>query len=567
MQFNDNNEIDNKNNNNIESKVSKEGKIGKNDDKERQFFPNSIAGKEWEEKKMSEAITSRSENYSQWYLDLAAMLADSSPVRGCMVIKPYGYAVWENIQKILDSMLKATGVENAYFPLFIPKHLMEEEEKHAAGFAKEVAVVTHHRLVANEKGELIPDDLLEEPLIVRPTSETIMYATYAKWVQSYRDLPILINQWNNVVRWELRTRPFLRTMEFLWQEGHTAHVTEKEADERTIQILRIYQKFAEETLAIPVIPGRKSESEKFAGAVYTTTIEAMMQDGKALQTGTSHMLGQNFSGKPKEGEREDKKHEVQIKFLNDKGKIDYVNQTSWGLSTRVIGAIIMTHSDDKGLVMPPRVAPIQVVIIPIWGANTNEKDQIIERAKVIADQLRKASYSVKIDDREGRPGYKYFEWERKGVPIRIELGPKDLAKNSAIVVRRDTFQKESVSLDSITRHVQKTLEKIQKNLFDRALAFQKENTHVVNSWEEFVEYIPKLEKSDSEEENGKEKNEKGKGGFLLAHWCEGLKCETEIKERTKATTRCLPFDQPEEKGKCILCGGKSKKRWIFAKAY
>lgn len=566
MQFNDNDKIDNKKNNNIESKVSKEGKVGK-DYKKEQSFPNRITEKEWEEKRMPEAITPRSDNYSQWYLELAAMLADSSPVRGCMVIRPYGFAVWENIQKILDSMFKATGVENAYFPLFIPKHLMEEEEKHAAGFAKEVAIVTHHRLVANEKGELIPDAPLEEPLIIRPTSETIMYATYARWIQSYRDLPVLINQWNNVVRWELRTRPFLRTMEFLWQEGHTAHATEKEADERTIQMLRIYQKFAEEILAIPVIPGRKSESEKFAGAVYTTTIEAMMQDGKALQAGTSHMLGQNFAGKPAEGKDKGRKHEVQIKFLNDRGEVNYVHQTSWGLSTRIIGAIIMTHSDDKGLVMPPEIAPIQIVIIPIWGASAGEKDLILGRSKEIADQLRKAGCTVKIDEREGRPGYKYFEWERKGVPVRIEFGPKDLAKNEAIIVRRDTFQKESVPLSSITEYVQKTLKEIQKNLFERALAFQKENTHSVDSWEEFVEYIPEVAKSDLGEENIEEKNEKSKGGFLLAHWCEDSKCEAEIKERTKATTRCLPFDQPEEKGKCILCGGKSKRRWIFAKAY
>ncbi|MDR3559409.1 MAG: proline--tRNA ligase [Candidatus Pacebacteria bacterium] len=515
---------------------------------------------------MSEAITSRGDNYSQWYLDLASLLADSSPVRGCMVIKPYGYAVWENIQKTLDIIFKETGVENAYFPLFIPKRLMEEEETHAAGFAKEVAVVTHHRLVADDKGHLVPDVALEEPLIVRPTSETIIYATFTKWVQSFRDLPLLINQWCNVVRWELRTRPFLRTTEFLWQEGHTAHATKEEADIRTIQMLKIYQKFVEEYLSIPVIPGRKSESEKFPGADYTTSIEAMMQDGKALQAGTSHMLGQNFAGKPKPGKEEEaKKNEIRIKFLNSDGKEEYVHQTSWGLSTRIIGAIIMTHGDDKGLILPPKIAPIHAVIIPIWGGDADKRNSVLSKADEVAATLRKAGLTVKIDNREGRPGYKFFEWERKGVPIRIELGPKDLANDSVILVRRDTSEKQAAPLKTITQAVQNLLDDIQKNLFERAIAYRNENTHEVDSWKEFTQFIPEVDDSQSDDKN--EKPENGKGGFLLAHWCEDSECEAKIKERTKATTRCLPFEQVEEEGVCVLCGRKSKRRWTFAKAY
>lgn len=488
---------------------------------------------------MAQGITKRKTDYSRWYLDIikAADLADDSPVKGCMVIRPYGYAIWENIQKVLDAMFKATGVENAYFPLFIPIRFLEKEAKHVEGFAKECAVVTHHRLEADEHGKLVPAGKLEEPLIIRPTSETIMYDMYAKWIHSYRDLPLLLNQWANIVRWEMRTRPFLRTTEFLWQEGHTAHATKEEADQETLQMLNVYKKFAEEYLAIPVIAGKKTESEKFAGADYTTTIEAMMQDGKALQSGTSHMLGQNFA------------KAFNVKFLNRESNEEFVWQTSWGLSTRIIGALIMAHSDDNGLIMPPRIAPIHVVIVPVW-ASEEERIVVFAKAEVVAKELReKNEIVVKVDMREGRPGPKFFEWEKKGIPVRIEIGPRDLAIQSMIMVRRDTSEKISIPEGEISARVRGTLDSIQENLFNRALEFQKSHTSEVDLWEDFKRVLG------------------NKGGFLMAHWCGNTVCEEKIKEDTKATIRCIPFDQKREKGKCIICGGESEGKVVFAKAY
>lgn len=482
-------------------------------------------------------ITKRTKDYSQWYLDIiaAADLADNSPVRGCMVIKPNGYAIWENIQRILDGMFKATGVRNAYFPLFIPKSFLELEAQHVEGFAKECAVVTHHRLEVGPDGKLVPAGQLEEPLIVRPTSETIIYSMYAKWISSYRDLPLLINQWVNIVRWEMRTRPFLRTTEFLWQEGHTAHATKEEAGEEVRQMLEVYRKFAEEFLALPVITGKKSKSETFAGADYTTTIEAMMQDGKALQSGTSHMLGQNFA------------KAFNVKFLDKNGAEQYVWQTSWGLSARIIGAIIMVHSDDNGLVLPPKIAPIQVVIIPVWVEA--EKKAILEQAEKIAKKLADVGVIVEIDRRDLRPGPKFYEWEKKGVPIRLEIGPKDIAKSQVIMVRRDTGEKLPVSMDRVVDSVNEMLDKIQKNLFARALKFQQDNTREVDSWKEFKQVMEE------------------KGGFILAHWCGNADCEARVKEETKTTIRCIPFKQKKESGKCVFCGGQSESRVIFAKAY
>ncbi len=484
-------------------------------------------------------ITKRSTDYSRWYLDViaAAELAENSPVRGCMVIRPDGYALWENIQKILDAKFKATGVKNAYFPIFIPISFLEKEAKHVEGFAKECAVVTHHRLEAGPDGKLIPASPLEEPLIIRPTSETIMYAMYAKWIKSYRDLPLLLNQWCNVVRWEMRTRLFLRTTEFLWQEGHTAHATKEEADERTRQMLEVYREFVEEYLAIPVITGMKTETEKFAGADYTTCIEAMMQDGKALQAATSHMLGQNFA------------KSFNVKFLRKDGMEEFACQTSWGLSTRIIGALIMAHSDDKGLVLPPKIAPIHVVIIPIWKTE-EEKNIVVAKTNSIAKNLRdRLNLIVEIDISDDRLGSKFFTWERKGVPIRLEIGPKDLAQKSVILFRRDTGDKITLEEENILSDVQKTLTDIQRNLFQRAIEFRKNNTREINSWEEFKSVI------------------EGTGGFLLAHWCKNPKCEVAIQEQTKATIRCIPFDQKREDGKCIFCGGYSNGRVIFAKSY
>jgi prolyl-tRNA synthetase len=485
------------------------------------------------------AITKRSEDYSQWYLDVieAGKLADNSPVRGCMVIRPYGYALLENMQKTLDKMFKETGVANAYFPLFIPISFLNKEAEHVEGFAKECAVVTHHRLELDADGKLQPSAKLDEPLIVRPTSETIMYDTYSRWINSYRDLPLLINQWANIVRWEMRTRPFLRTMEFLWQEGHTAHATKEEADTRTKQMIVVYKKFCEEYMAMPVIAGLKTETEKFAGAVYTTCIEAMMQDGKSLQAGTSHMLGQNFA------------KAFEVKFLDQNGESQYVWQTSWGVSTRLIGGLIMVHSDDKGLVLPPKLAPIPVVIVPIW-ASEEEKAKVLPVANKISDLISdKLGINIKVDDREMRPGPRFYEWEKMGVPLRIELGPKDLADNCVVAVRRDNGEKEKVSQDKIVDYIPKILQNIQDSLFEKALKFQKDKTKKVDSWDEFKKLM------------------QGDGGFALAHWCGDGKCEEQVKEETKATIACIPFDQKKEKGKCIYCGKESEGRVIFAKAY
>jgi prolyl-tRNA synthetase len=478
-------------------------------------------------KTMNNEIIKRVDDYSQWYLDVieAAQLADYSPVKGCMVIRPTGYAIWENVQKILDEKFKNTGVENAYFPLFIPEDFLKREAQHVEGFAPELAIVTH---AGGKK--------LEEPLVVRPTSETIIYDMFSKWIHSYRDLPLLINQWANVVRWEKRTRLFLRTTEFLWQEGHTAHSTKEEADAKTLEMLSVYRDFVENYLAIPVIAGRKSESEKFAGAEYTTTIEAMMQDTKALQSGTSHMLGQNFA-KP-----------FEVKFLDQNEKMQYAWQTSWGLSTRIIGGIIMTHSDDKGLVLPPKIAPIQVVIVPVW-VSEDEQKATLEKSQEIAGRLKAKNISVKIDSREGRPGPKFFEWEKKGVPLRLEIGPKDLAKKSIVAVRRDTGEKVFVAEDEIETFSEKILQEIQNNLFARALQFREDNTHEINSWEDFKDVI------------------ENKGGFLLSHWCGEADCEVKIKEQTKVTIRCVPFDQPAEEGFCVHCGKPSGGRVVFARAY
>lgn len=483
-------------------------------------------------------IAGRKENYSQWYLDVidAADLADNSPVRGCMVIKPYGYALWEKIQSVLDGMLKKHGVENAYFPLFIPKSFLEKEAKHVEGFAKECAVVTHHRLQLDENNKLVPAGKLEEPLVVRPTSETIMYDMFARWIHSYRDLPLLINQWANVVRWEMRTRFFLRTMEFLWQEGHTAHRIKEEADEETMAMLEVYRTLVEEYLAIPVIPGYKTESEKFAGADYTTCIEAMMQDGKALQAGTSHMLGQNFA------------KAFGVKFRDSDEQEKFVWQTSWGLSTRIIGALIMTHSDDRGLVVPPKIAPIQVVIIPI-GDKDGKVDAVVKPAEELADRLEAGGFRVKVDKREGRPGSKFFDWERKGVPLRLELGQREIESSMIAAVRRDTGEKMEIKSADAVNEVKTLLDAIQKNLFGRALLFQKENTHSIDDWQEFQDILD------------------NQSGFINAHWCGQTECEAQIKEKTGATIRCIPFSAKDESGKCILCGKKSKKRVIFAKAY
>jgi len=477
-------------------------------------------------KNVEKKITSRAEDYSQWYLDIifAADLADYGPVKGTMVIKPYGYAIWEATQKILDEKFKETGVQNAYFPMLIPERLLKKEESHVEGFAPEVAVVTH---AGGKK--------LEESLIVRPTSETIIYDVFSKWINSYRDLPLLINQWTNVVRWEPQTRLFLRTTEFLWQEGHTVHETESEADERARMMLEIYRDFAENYMAIPVIPGVKSESEKFAGALRTYTIEAMLQDGKALQYSTSHNLGQNFA------------KVFDVKFSGRSNAEEFGWQTSWGLSTRTIGGLIMTHGDDKGLVLPPRIASIQAVITTITP-NEEAKTSVPVKARELSLLLKNAGIKTHVDDRELRPGEKYFKWEKKGVPVRIELGPKDIANNMAMLVRRDTGEKKSVPLADLIKEVAGLLKEIQKNLFDKALRYQKEKTVSVDTWEDFVVVI-----------------EAGK--FVLAHWLGEAEVEAEIKEETAATIRCVPFDQPEENGVCIRSGKPSTKRVLFAKSY
>lgn len=492
---------------------------------------------------MSKKLTTRSEDYSKWYNELIvkADLAENSAVRGCMVIKPYGYAIWEKMQAQLDKMFKETGHQNAYFPLFIPKSMFEAEEKNAEGFAKECAIVTHYRLKTDEqnKGKLMvdPNAKLEEELIVRPTSEAIIWNTYRGWVQSHRDLPLLINQWANVVRWEMRTRLFLRTAEFLWQEGHTAHATQEEALAETKTMLEVYADFVENFMAIPVIKGVKTENERFAGAVETYCIEALMQDGKALQAGTSHFLGQNFA------------QAFDVKFANKEGKLEYVWGTSWGVSTRLMGALIMTHSDDNGLVLPPNLAPIQVVIVPIFRSD-EELEAISAEADKLTKELRKLGISVKYDDRTNqKPGFKFNEYELKGVPVRIALGPKDLENGTFEVARRDTLTKEIVAKDRVVAHIQKLLSEIQDNLFNKALQYRDTHITEVNNFEEFKEVI------------------ENKGGFISAHWDGTTETEEKIKELTKATIRCIPLTQKQEEGNCVLTGKPSKGRVLFAKAY
>ncbi|WP_378186922.1 proline--tRNA ligase [Aquimarina sp. W85] len=492
---------------------------------------------------MGKNLTKRSEDYSKWYNELVvkADLAENSAVRGCMVIKPYGYAIWEKMQAELDRKFKETGHQNAYFPLFVPKSLFEAEEKNAEGFAKECAVVTHYRLKTDpdNEGKLIvdPNAKLEEELIVRPTSEAIIWNTYRGWIQSYRDLPLLINQWANVVRWEMRTRLFLRTAEFLWQEGHTAHETREEAIAETAQMNTIYAEFAENFMAIPVIQGRKTESERFAGAEDTYCIEALMQDGKALQAGTSHFLGQNFA------------KAFDVKFTTKEGKQEYVWATSWGVSTRLMGALIMTHSDDNGLVLPPNLAPIQVVIVPIYKG----EEQLLQISKVANDMvaaLRTKGVSVKYDDRDTyRPGAKFAQYELQGVPIRIAIGPKDLEKGTVELARRDTLSKEFLNQDEIENKVPLILDAIQHNLHQRATQYRDEHITEVNSYEEFKEVL------------------EGKGGFLSAHWDGSAETEQKIKEETKATIRCIPFNAIEESGICVYSGKPSNQRVLFAKAY
>ncbi len=488
---------------------------------------------------MSKEITSRSEDYSQWYNDIVrkANLADHSAVRGCMVIKPYGFGIWENIKSVLDGMFKETGHVNAYFPLFIPKSFLSKEAEHVEGFAKECAVVTHHRLMNDPNGGGVvvdPSARLEEELIVRPTSETIIWNTYRDWIKSYRDLPLLINQWANVVRWEMRTRLFLRTAEFLWQEGHTAHASSEEAIQETLTILDLYAKFAEEYMAMPVIKGVKSANERFAGAVDTYTIEALMQDSKALQAGTSHFLGQNFA------------KAFDVKFLNENQKQELVWATSWGVSTRLMGGLIMTHSDDQGLVIPPRLAPTQVVIIPI----PKPGPEIDEAADKIMAELKAMGISVKYDtDKKKRPGFKFAEYEMHGIPVRIGIGKRDLEQGMVEIARRDTKEKTQQPLDSAAKYIQQLLEDIQQNLFERAKKFRDDRITKVDDFDQFKEVL------------------NTKGGFISAHWDGTTETEVKIKELTKATIRCIPLDNELEDGKCILTGQPSKQRVLFAKAY
>ncbi len=505
-----------------------------------------------------EGITARTQDYAQWYLDVIkrADLAEHSGVRGCMVIKPHGYAIWETMQKELDRRFKETGHVNAYFPLFIPLSYLSKEEKHAAGFAKECAVVTHHRLKSQDGKVIVdPDSELEEPLVVRPTSETIIWAQYKSWIESYRDLPLLINQWANVVRWEMRPRLFLRTAEFLWQEGHTAHATEKEALEETYKMLEVYADFAENVMSIPVIRGHKTPGERFAGAVDTLCIEAMMQDGKALQMGTSHYLGQNFS------------KSADVKFLNKEGKLEYVYATSWGVSTRLIGALIMTHSDDLGLVLPPRLAPIQVVIIPIYK-NDEEREKTLAESRAVLSELKAQGILARLDDRDGlMPGAKYYEWEAKGVPLRIEIGPKDIEKGSLCLVRRFVLEEPNEKPEDLRRRrksflprseslgaVKPILETMQKELLERARALQKSRTKIINTLEELEAFL------------------KTGGGFALLHWAGNAEDEDAMSKRFETTIRCIPF--PEElpsdgrgEGKCIWTGRPSSQRVIIAAAY
>jgi prolyl-tRNA synthetase len=493
---------------------------------------------------MSKGLPKRSEDYSLWYNELVkrADLAENSPVRGCMVIKPYGYSIWEKMQAELDRMFKETGHSNAYFPLFIPKSFLSKEASHVEGFAKECAVVTHYRLKNAEDGSGVivdPEAKLEEELIVRPTSETVIWSTYKNWIQSYRDLPLLVNQWANVVRWEMRTRLFLRTTEFLWQEGHTAHATSEEAMAETVQMMNIYAQFAEEFMALPVVRGRKTANERFAGADDTLCIEALMQDGKALQAGTSHFLGQNFA------------KAFEVKFATKEGGLEYVWGTSWGVSTRLMGALIMAHSDDNGLVLPPKLAPFQVVIVPIYRGE-DELALISVKAKEIMADLRKAGISVKYDDRDTqKPGWKFAEYELKGVPVRIALGPRDLENKTLEIARRDNLTKESFQWEDmpIAEKIGGLLEEIQDGIYQKAFDFRKENTTEVNSWDEFKQVL------------------EDKAGFLSAHWDGTPETEDKIKELTKATIRCIPLDQVPEQGVCVYSGKPSSGRVLFAKAY
>ena len=491
---------------------------------------------------MSKEITSREKDYSQWYNDLVIKggLADYSAVRGCMVIKPYGYALWENMRDNLDRMFKETGHVNAYFPLFIPKSFLSKEAAHVEGFAKECAVVTHYRLKNDPSGNGIivdPDAKLEEELIIRPTSETIIWNTYKDWIQSYRDLPLLINQWANVVRWEMRTRLFLRTAEFLWQEGHTAHATKEEAVEEAEKMLEVYATFVEEFMAVPVIRGIKSEAERFAGAENTYCIEALMQDGKALQAGTSHFLGQNFA------------KAFDVKFLNKENQQEYVWATSWGVSTRLVGALVMAHSDDEGLILPPKIAPVQVVIVPIYKGD-EQKEMINKKANELINELKNQGIRVKYDDNDNaRPGWKFAEYELKGVPVRLALGARDLEKNVVEVARRDTKEKEVVSLDNIISHITGLLSTIQVNMFEKARLYREEHVTKADTWKEFEKLL------------------ESKGGFISAHWDGTAETEENIKEKTKATIRCIPLKNEQENGKCILTGKPSKQRVLFARAY
>jgi len=486
-------------------------------------------------------LTPRSQDYSQWYLDLVlkADMAENSAVRGCMVIKPYGYAIWEKMQRQLDDMFKETGHVNAYFPLFIPKSFFSKEANHVEGFAKECAVVTHYRLKNDPDGKGVivdPEAKLEEELIVRPTSETIIWNTYRNWIQSYRDLPILCNQWANVVRWEMRTRLFLRTAEFLWQEGHTAHSTKEEAEEEAMRMLNVYAEFAEKHMAMPVIKGVKSASERFAGAVDTFTIEALMQDGKALQSGTSHFLGQNFA------------KAFDVKFTDKDGKQDYVWATSWGLSTRMIGALIMAHSDDNGLVLPPKLAPYQVVIVPIYRS-MEQLAQIDEKVAGIVAKLKDLGISVKYDNADNKkPGWKFSEYELKGVPVRLAMGGRDLENNTIEVARRDTLTKETMSCENIEVYIKQLLDEIQENIYKKAIDFRAANTFTVDTYEEFKEKIEE-------------------GGFILAHWDGTPETEEKIKSETKATIRCIPFEGDLTPGKCMVTGKPSAQRVVFARAY
>ena len=491
---------------------------------------------------MAKELTSKEENYSQWYNDLVvkADLAENSAVRGCMVIKPYGYAIWEKMQAALDDMFKKTGHVNVYFPLFIPKSFLSREAEHVEGFAKECAVVTHYRLKNSTTGKGLivdPDAKLEEELVIRPTSETIIWNSYKNWIQSYRDLPLLYNQWANIVRWEMRTRLFLRTTEFLWQEGHTAHATKAEAVEETLKILDVYARFAENFMAVPVIKGVKTESEKFAGAVDTYCLEALMQDGKALQAGTSHFLGQNFA------------KAFEVTFTDKSGKLDYVWATSWGVSTRLVGALIMTHSDDHGLIIPPKLAPIHVVIVPIYK-NATQRSQIAEKAEEIKMLLEAKGFSVKFDNREThKPGWKFSEYELKGVPVRLAIGPKDFDNGTVEVARRDTLEKKTISQAGIEKYVDKLLNDIQHHIFQKALAFREKNTFEVDSYDEMKEILNST------------------GGFISAHWDGTAETEEKLSNETKATIRCIPINSASSEGKCIISGKPSSQRVLISKGY